>query len=212
MHTNSQFLSKFTSQIKGNLKAMIKKLVLALVVLGFSTADVDAQIFRKKKRPSMDVEKQDERVDGFDVNGFARDADKRNVRARAKKDEVGDGFGDNRPAMSREEKRFAAKQKSKSKKTGVARNRDIETLMTDLTLAKIQKPVFRGILTEHLRDIEAIMSREDIDNAEKNVLLKQVYALRNKRLNEVLNDDQNKIWMRIKDQDEYLELARPEDI
>jgi hypothetical protein len=191
---------------------MFKKLVFAVVVLGFISADADAQLFRKKKRPSMDVEKQDDRVDGFDVQGFARDADKRNVRARAKQDEVGDGFGDNRPTMSREEKKFAAKQKSKSKKTGVARNRDIETLMTDLTLAKIQKPVFRGILAEHLRDIEAIMGREDIDNSEKNVLLKQVYALRNKRLGEVLNDDQHKIWMRIKDQDEYLELAKPEDI
>ncbi|MFM2387587.1 MAG: hypothetical protein RL660_2344 [Bacteroidota bacterium] len=190
---------------------MMKKLLLALALIGFCAADADAQfLVKKKKRKNVDTEQADDRPEGFEVEGFARDTDKRQVRKRDVRDQPKEGFvAKPAPEVSKAEKKAA---EAAAKKNRLPRNRDIETLMADLTLAKIQKPVFRGIMTEHLRDIEAIMSREDIDNAEKNVLLKQVYVLRNKRLQETLNDEQYKIWMRIKDQDEYLEIAKPEDI
>jgi hypothetical protein len=188
---------------------MTKKFILAITILAFCASDAQAQFLVKKKRKNVDTEQQEDRPDGFEVPGFARDKDMRNVRKRDARDNAQEGFGDKDKPMTKAERKAT---KTVNKKTGVARNRDIETLMADLTLAKIQKPVFRGIMTEHLRDIEAIMNREDIDAAEKNILLKQVYVLRNKRLIETLNNEQYKIWMRIKDQDEYLELAKPEDV
>jgi hypothetical protein len=83
--------------------------------------------------------------------------------------------------------------------------------MLDLNLAKIQKPVFRGIMAEHLRDVNAILANETITNADKNIQLKQIYNLRTKRLRETLTDEQYRKWVRIKDEDEYLKVDKPED-
>jgi hypothetical protein len=184
----------------------MKKILFLLTIASLLCVDADAQFRRKKKKKNVNTEQQEAKPDGFEVNGFARDTDMREVRGRTDKDKPQDGFGEKDVRDPKNVKKIPI-----DKKTGNPRNRDIETLMNNLELAKIQRPVFRGIMTEHVRDIDGIMSNEGMDNAEKNVLLKQVYVLRNKRLIETLNDEQYRKWLRIKDQDEFLDLMRPEE-
>jgi hypothetical protein len=188
----------------------MKKVICLVAVVSFLATDTNAQWFRIKKKPRVETEQEEQRPLGFEVNGFARDKDTRDVRVRTANDNALTGFTGNEKAEVKMAKKEAKKVKI-SKKTGLPRNRDIETLMTDLTLAKIQRPVFKGIMTEHLRDVTNVLSSETTNAADKNVMLKQMYALRNKRLQETLNDAQFKIWLRIKDQDEYLDIARPDD-
>jgi hypothetical protein len=188
----------------------MKRIFCLFILIAFLSTSTQAQWFRTKKKPRVETNQEDLHPLGFEVNGFASDKDSREVRKRTARDHAASGFGTNQ----RVEKKMAVEEAKKvkiSKKTGLPRNRDIEVLMNDLTLAKIQRPVFRGIMTEHLRDVTNIMANETLAAADKNVMLKQLYALRNKRLQETLNDDQFRIWLRIKDQDEYLDIARPDD-
>jgi hypothetical protein len=183
----------------------MNKLLVLMVVTILASYTADAQFKIKKKKKNVETEQEEDKPLGFEVNGFARDRDKRDVRYRGDADKTKEGFG-NKEAKTRKQKPMVV-----DKNTGIARNRDIETLMADLNLAKIQKPVFRGILTEHLRDVTEIMAKEGIEPAERNTLLKQVYTLRNKRLQETLTEEQYLKWLRIKDEDEYLKLEKPED-
>lgn len=171
------------------------------------------------KKELKDTEQEEVSPDLFEVRGFAREKTERIVRKKMKDDaEVtystnddnlnGGGFNDNARKQNLAKRKVKVESK---KKIGYNRNRDIETLMGDLTLARIQKPVFRGIMTEHLSDVVNIIKSEVMSNAEKNVQLKQLYGLRNKRLQETLNDAQYEKWLRIKDDDDYLSLPKPED-
>jgi hypothetical protein len=188
----------------------MKKVICLVVAVSFLATDTNAQWFRIKKKPRVETEQEDQHPLGFEVNGFARDKDTRDVRVRSANDNTLAGFSGVEKADEKMAKKDAKKVKI-SKKTGLPRNRDIETLMSDLVLAKIQRPVFKGIMTEHLRDVTNVLSNETTNAADKNVILKQLYALRNKRLQETLNDTQFKTWLRIKDQDEYLDIVRPDD-
>jgi hypothetical protein len=169
---------------------------------------------QRKKTDYKNTEQEASKSTEFEVVGFARDKDEREVRAKKASDAELNGF-DNKA----EEKaaRKAAKMNRADRKTfgdrkpRADRHRDIEVLMLDLNLAKIQKPVFRGILTEHLRDVNAILASETLNNADKNIQLKQVYALRTKRLRETLTDEQYRKWLKIRDEDEYLLVEKPED-
>lgn len=205
---------------------MKKILILSVAALAFAASNADAQFLVKKKKKSQfqETEQEETKPNEFQVNGFSRDRDERTVRRRDPNQDQLNGF-DNAAYLARdvekeqpEEK--ASKKKAKGKKGATTaptatkrteRNRDIEGLMSEIYLAKIQRPVFRGIMTEHLRDITAVMENETMEPAERNVLLKQLYALRNKRIQEILNDDQYRKWLRIKDEDEYLDLPVPEE-
>jgi hypothetical protein len=85
---------------------------------------------------------------------------------------------------------------------------NLDVLCDDLDLAKIQRPVFKGICSECSRDVDAIIINKNMSSLEKNYLLKQSYMLRDKRLRETLDDDQYKKWLRIKDSDEYLIISK----
>jgi hypothetical protein len=182
----------------------MKKVLFLAVLVSLIAYDADAQFRKRKKKPTVEVEAEEARPGGFEVSGFARDRDAREVRERGSNDAALDGFKDG-------EKVPKAKKVKPTKKPTSNRNRDIETLMADLNLAKIQRPVFRGIMTEHMRDVNNVVAQEGMDNAEKNVHLKQLYVMRNKRLQETLNDEQYNKWLRIKDEDEYLDIDRPND-
>jgi hypothetical protein len=168
----------------------------------------------RKKGDYKNTEQEGTKSTEFEVVGFARDKDEREIRAKKATDAELNGF-DNKA----EEKaaRKAAKMNRADKKTfgqrkaRADRYRDVEVLMLDLNLAKIQKPVFRGIMTEHLRDVNAILANAELINAEKNIQLKQVYALRTKRLRETLTDEQYRKWLKIRDEDEFLLVEKPED-
>jgi hypothetical protein len=207
---------------------MKKSCLLTFILAAFLGTNASAQFLvkKKKKKEFVETEQEATKPSEFQVNGFARDRDARMVRKANPNNDQLNGF-DNNAYLARDAKESAPEEQApktkKSKKAKgtaqakpgvkkVPRNRDIEALMTDLVLAKIQRPVFRGIMTEHLRDITTVMANEQMDAAERNVLLKQLYALRNKRIQEVLNDEQYRKWMRIKDEDEFLDLPVPEEV
>lgn len=85
---------------------------------------------------------------------------------------------------------------------------NLDVLCDDLDLAKIQRPVFKGICSECANDVDLIITNKNLSNLEKNYQLKTCYMMRDKRLREVLDDDQYKKFLRIKDADEYLILTK----
>jgi hypothetical protein len=189
--------------------------LVASATLLLNTA-VNAQWAGEKRNPTdyKNTEQEATKVNDFEINGFARDKDERKIRTKTDNDKQLNGFDNN--AEEKAEKKAKKMSRADRKKLGdrkarADRNRDIEVFMLDLNLAKIQKPIFRGIQAEHLRDVNAIIMNESITNAEKNIQLKQVYALRTKRLQETLTDLQYQKWLRLKDQDEYMKIEKPED-
>ncbi len=84
----------------------------------------------------------------------------------------------------------------------------LDILADDLDLARIQRPVFKGICSECDIDVDRIITDKNLTSLEKNYRLKHSYMLRDKRLKETLEDDQYKKWLRIKDDDEYLILTK----
>lgn len=99
-------------------------------------------------------------------------------------------------------------------KTTVVKKRytNLDVLCDDLDLAKVQRPVFKGICTECSRDVDAIIVNKNMSSLEKNYNLKQCYMQRDKRLRETLEDGQYKKWLRIKDADEYLILTKDSEL
>ncbi len=89
---------------------------------------------------------------------------------------------------------------------------NLDVLSDDLDLAKIQRPVFKGICQECDRDVDRIITNKNWSNLEKNYQLKQCYMQRDKRLREVLDVEQYKKWLRIKDADEYLILTKDPEL
>lgn len=85
---------------------------------------------------------------------------------------------------------------------------NLDVLCDDLDLAKIQRPVFKGICSECANDVDLIITNKNMSNLEKNYQLKTCYMMRDKRLREILDDDQYKKFLRIKDADEYLILTK----
>ncbi|MBL7764989.1 MAG: hypothetical protein JNJ58_02770 [Chitinophagaceae bacterium] len=110
----------------------------------------------------------------------------------------------------RKEKEIKMTSEENEYQTTVVKKRytNLDVLCDDLDLAKIQRPVFKGICSECSRDVDAIIVNKNMSSLEKNYKLKQCYYLRDKRLRETLDDDQYKKWLRIKDADEYLILTR----
>jgi hypothetical protein len=95
-------------------------------------------------------------------------------------------------------------------KTTVVKKRytNLDVLCDDLDLAKVQRPVFKGICTECSRDVDKIIMDKNLSSLEKNYNLKQCYMLRDQRLRETLDDDQYKKFLRVKDADEYLIITK----
>ena len=89
---------------------------------------------------------------------------------------------------------------------------NLDVLCDDLDLAKIQRPVFKGICSECAHDVDQIIINKNMSSLEKNYHLKQCYVLRDKRLRETLDDDQYKKFLRIKDADEYLILTKDPEL
>ena len=85
---------------------------------------------------------------------------------------------------------------------------NLDVLCDDLDLAKIQRPVFKGICSECSRDVDLIITNKNLSSLEKNYQLKQCYMMRDKRVREILDDDQYKKFLRIKDADEYLVITK----
>ncbi len=194
----------------------MKKIVLiALSVVGLFT-NVDAQWAGepRSKREYKDNEQQDGRAYEFEVNGFARDKDTRNVKQRNEDDYVLNGFDNNAEENAEKRSRKLTRKEKKTlagRKARAERYKDIEVLMLDLNLAKIQKPVFRGIMEEHKMDVNKIITDVTLIAADKNIALRQMYALRNKRLQETLTDTQYRKWLKVRDDDEFVVIEKPED-
>jgi hypothetical protein len=198
-------------------------LIASTILFGLICQDMSAQTAnkRKKKKTHVPTEQEESRPEEFVVNGFASDKDHRIIKKRDPNNNSLNGFDNTDDYLANDvekNKKRTRKAKKPVKNTTASgkpkpnRDIDIESLMGDLVLGKIQKPVFRGVMTEHLRDVNGVLAKEGITNADKNVTLKQLYVLRNKRLSEVLNDTQYNKWLKIKDQDEYLAVEEPEDI
>lgn len=85
---------------------------------------------------------------------------------------------------------------------------NLDVLCDDLDLAKIQRPVFKGICSECSRDVDLIITNKNLSSLEKNYQLKQCYMMRDKRIRETVDDDQYKKFLRIKDADEYLVITK----
>lgn len=85
---------------------------------------------------------------------------------------------------------------------------NLDVLCDDLDLAKIQRPVFKGICQECSRDVDLIITNKNLSSLEKNYQLKQCYMLRDKRIRETLEEDQYRKFLRIKDADEYLVITK----
>ncbi|KXK43737.1 MAG: hypothetical protein UZ11_BCD004000515 [Bacteroidetes bacterium OLB11] len=98
------------------------------------------------------------------------------------------------PQKPRKEKIIKMSNKENEYQTTVVKRRytNLDVLADDLDLAKVQKPVFKGICTEAARDVDAIIVNKTLTSLEKNYQLKQCYVLRDKRLREVLDTDQYK--------------------
>ncbi|MEZ5045859.1 MAG: hypothetical protein R2831_02595 [Chitinophagaceae bacterium] len=110
----------------------------------------------------------------------------------------------------REEREIKMTSNELEYKTTVVKKRytNLDVLCDDLDLAKIQRPVFKGICTECSRDVDAIITNKNLSSLEKNYRLKQCYMQRDKRLRETIDEDQYRKWIRIKDADEYLIITR----
>jgi hypothetical protein len=89
---------------------------------------------------------------------------------------------------------------------------NLDVFCDDLDLAKIQRPVFKGICTESSNDVDIIITNKNMSSLEKNYELKTCYMMRDKRLREVLDDDQYRKFLRIKDADEYLILTKDPEL
>ncbi len=114
----------------------------------------------------------------------------------------------------RKEKEIKMTSKENEYQTTVVKRRytNLDVLCDDLDLAKVQRPVFKGICSETAHDVDAIIVNKNMTSLEKNYHLKQCYVLRDKRLRETLEDDQYKKFLRIKDADEYLILTRDPEL
>jgi hypothetical protein len=194
----------------------MKKIILIACGLSLSATMAQAQWAGEDKKPNQtkNTESEGNKVNDFEVVGFARDKDERIIRPKTTADDQLNGFDNNAEERAEKKARRWSKRDRRTfgdRKVRNERYRDVEVMMLDLGLAKIQKPVFRGILSEHTRDVNAIMSNAAINNAEKNIQLKQVYALRDKRLRETLTDEQWRKFLNIRDEDEYLKVEKPED-
>jgi hypothetical protein len=110
----------------------------------------------------------------------------------------------------RKEREVKMTSEEQEYKTTVVKKRytNLDVLCDDLDLAKIQRPVFKGICSECARDVDAIIINKNMSSLEKNYMLKQSYMMRDKRLRDTLDDDQYKKWNRIKDSDEYLVITK----
>lgn len=112
------------------------------------------------------------------------------------------------------EKEIKMTNKEAEYQTTVVKRRytNLDVLCDDLDLAKIQRPVFKGICSECAEDVDKIITNKNMTNLEKNYHLKQCYMLRDKRLKETLDDNQYKKFLRIKDADEYLILTKDPEL
>lgn len=121
-----------------------------------------------------------------------------------------------RPAKKapRKEKEIKMTSNEVEYQTTVVRKRytNLDVLCDDLDLAKIQRPVFKGICSECSRDVDLIIVNKNMSSLEKNYNLKQCYMMRDKRLREICDDAQYKKWLRIKDADEYLILTKDPEL
>lgn len=104
--------------------------------------------------------------------------------------------------------------KEKDYATTVVRKRytSLDILADDLDISKYQNPVFKGICLECDRDVDQIITNKNLSSLEKNYRLKQCYMLRDKRLREMMDSQQYKKWLRIKDEDEYLILTKDPEL
>lgn len=211
---------------------------LAFLLLG-SFSNVNAQSKKEKKvKYYQNSEPQPE----FDVKGFFIDNEKNevekkpveaeyDVKVSRKEDDakyrgekkVGDAEGEEK--VSRKE-RHVKKQKPRNEveikmtdneheyRTTVVKRRytNLDVFCDDLDLAKIQRPVFKGICTESSNDVDIIITNKNMSSLEKNYELKTCYMMRDKRLREVLDDDQYRKFLRIKDADEYLILTKDPEL
>lgn len=116
--------------------------------------------------------------------------------------------------VSRKEREIKMTNKESEYKTTVVKKRytNLDVLCDDLDLAKVQRPVFKGICTECSHDVDLIIVNKNLSSLEKNYRLKQCYMQRDKRLRETLDDDQYKKFLRIKDADEYLILTKDPEL
>jgi hypothetical protein len=208
-------------------------ITLAFLLIG-SFSNVNAQSKKEKKvKYYQNSEPQPE----FDIKGFFIDNEKNevekkpveaeyDVKVSRKEDDakyrgekkVGDAEGEEK--VSRKE-RHVKKQKPRNEveikmtdneheyRTTVVKRRytNLDVFCDDLDLAKIQRPVFKGICTESSNDVDIIITNKNMSSLEKNYELKTCYMMRDKRLREVLDDDQYRKFLRIKDADEYLILT-----
>jgi hypothetical protein len=211
---------------------------LAFLLIG-SFSNVNAQSKKEKKvKYYQNSEPQPE----FDVKGFFIDNEKNevekkpveaeyDVKVSRKEDDakyrsekkVGDAEGEEK--VSRKE-RHVKKQKPRNEveikmtdneheyRTTVVKRRytNLDVFCDDLDLAKIQRPVFKGICTESSNDVDIIITNKNMSSLEKNYELKTCYMMRDKRLREVLDDDQYRKFLRIKDADEYLILTKDPEL
>lgn len=116
--------------------------------------------------------------------------------------------------VTRKEKEIKMTSQEAEYQTTVVKKRytNLDVLCDDLDLAKIQRPVFKGICSECSRDVDLIIVNKNMSSLEKNYNLKQCYMMRDKRLRETLDDAQYKKWLRIKDADEYLILTKDTEL
>ena len=211
---------------------------LAFLLIG-SFSNVNAQSKKEKKvKYYQNSEPQPE----FDIKGFFIDNEKNevekkpveaeyDVKVSRKEDDakyrgekkVGDAEGEEK--VSRKE-RHVKKQKPRNEieikmtdneheyRTTVVKRRytNLDVFCDDLDLAKIQRPVFKGICTESSNDVDIIITNKNMSSLEKNYELKTCYMMRDKRLREVLDDDQYRKFLRIKDADEYLSLTKDPEL
>lgn len=116
--------------------------------------------------------------------------------------------------QKREDKLVKMSKNESEYQTTVVKKRytNLDVLCDDLDLAKVQRPVFKGICTECSHDVDLIIVNKNLSLLEKNYRLKQCYMQRDKRLRETLDDDQYKKFLRIKDADEYLILTKDPEL
>jgi len=213
-------------------------LTLAFLLIG-SFSSVNAQSKKEKKvKYYQNSEPQPE----FDVKGFFIDNEKNevekkpveaeyDVKVSRKEDDtkyrgekkVSDSEGEE--VVTRKE-RHVKKQKPRNEveikmtdneheyRTTVVKRRytNLDVFCDDLDLAKIQRPVFKGICNESSNDVDIIITNKNMSSLEKNYELKTCYMMRDKRLREVLDDDQYRKFLRIKDADEYLILTKDPEL
>lgn len=119
-----------------------------------------------------------------------------------------------RKQQKREDKIVKMSKNESEYQTTVVKKRytNLDVLCDDLDLAKVQRPVFKGICTECSHDVDLIIVNKNLSLLEKNYRLKQCYMQRDKRLRETLDDDQYKKFLRIKDADEYLILTKDPEL